>query len=158
MKVLSVKNPWAYLIAWGAKNVENRTWKTPYRGELYIHCSGIDLVDFHINYLPEEIQDYWQANWKAEIEKQSYEMQPATKIIFAMNELNAKIQKEGSFFYKSGLIIGKVNLVDIVKDSQSIWAEPNAYHWILENPVLLETPIQAKGKLGIWDYNLIPGI
>ena len=40
VKVLSVKNPFAYLILQGGKDVENRTWTTDYRGRLYIHVSG----------------------------------------------------------------------------------------------------------------------
>lgn len=40
MKCLSVKEPWAELIASGVKWIENRTWKTSYRGPLAIHRSG----------------------------------------------------------------------------------------------------------------------
>lgn len=29
MKVLSVKQPWAYLLCSGIKDIENRTWKLP---------------------------------------------------------------------------------------------------------------------------------
>ena len=32
-KVITVKQPWARLIAQGVKNIENRTWKTNYRGQ-----------------------------------------------------------------------------------------------------------------------------
>ena len=39
MKILSVKQPWAHLIIHGAKNVENRTWRTDYRGPVAIHAS-----------------------------------------------------------------------------------------------------------------------
>ena len=39
MKTLSIKEPWAYLIACGKKDVENRTWKTNYRGRIYIHAT-----------------------------------------------------------------------------------------------------------------------
>lgn len=39
IKVLSVKQPWAWCIFNAGKNVENRTWATNYRGELYIHAS-----------------------------------------------------------------------------------------------------------------------
>lgn len=35
-KCLSVKQPWAELIIRGDKPVENRTWSTAHRGELYI--------------------------------------------------------------------------------------------------------------------------
>jgi hypothetical protein len=39
MKVLSVKNPWAGAILLLGKDVENRTWKTEYRGRILIHAS-----------------------------------------------------------------------------------------------------------------------
>jgi hypothetical protein len=39
-RVLSVRQPWAWAIACGRKKVENRTWKTPYRGTVYIHASS----------------------------------------------------------------------------------------------------------------------
>jgi len=39
IKVLSVKQPWAWCIFNAGKDVENRTWETIYRGELYIHAS-----------------------------------------------------------------------------------------------------------------------
>ncbi len=37
MRVLSVRPPWAYLIANGIKPVELRSWQTAYRGPLAIH-------------------------------------------------------------------------------------------------------------------------
>ena len=45
MKALSIKQPWASLIAKGIKDVENRTWKTKFRGKVYIHASS-KKVDF----------------------------------------------------------------------------------------------------------------
>jgi len=39
MKALSIMQPWAWLIVNGHKDIENRTWGTRYRGELYIHAS-----------------------------------------------------------------------------------------------------------------------
>lgn len=38
MKVLTIKEPWATLIAEGIKEYEFRTWKTNYRGEILIHA------------------------------------------------------------------------------------------------------------------------
>ncbi|HVF59232.1 MAG TPA: ASCH domain-containing protein [Thermoanaerobaculia bacterium] len=35
---LSVRQPWADLIVWGIKDVENRTWRTDFRGNLLIHA------------------------------------------------------------------------------------------------------------------------
>ena len=43
MKVITVKQPYASLIAEGYKEYEFRTWKSSYRGELYIHAGlGVD--------------------------------------------------------------------------------------------------------------------
>ena len=38
MKVITIKQPWATLIAKGYKEYEFRTWKTKYRGEILIHA------------------------------------------------------------------------------------------------------------------------
>ena len=38
MKVLTIKQPYATLIAEGIKKYEFRTWKTKYRGEILIHA------------------------------------------------------------------------------------------------------------------------
>ena len=42
MKALSIKQPWASLIAHGIKDIENRNWKTHFRGRIYIHASAKD--------------------------------------------------------------------------------------------------------------------
>lgn len=43
MKVLTLKQPWATLVAEGIKKYEFRSWRTKYRGKLLIHAgSGID--------------------------------------------------------------------------------------------------------------------
>jgi hypothetical protein len=36
MKALSVKQPWANMIAQGEKTIETRTWATDYRGDILI--------------------------------------------------------------------------------------------------------------------------
>ena len=38
MKALSIRQPWASLIADGYKNIENRSWATNFRGRIYIHA------------------------------------------------------------------------------------------------------------------------
>ena len=43
MKVITIKQLWATLIAEGYKEYEFRTWNTKYRGELLIHAGkGVD--------------------------------------------------------------------------------------------------------------------
>ena len=49
MKVLSIKEPFATLIKEKKKSIETRSWKTSYRGELYIHAS--------ISKVPEKLKE-----------------------------------------------------------------------------------------------------
>ena len=44
MKVISIKEPFATLITNGMKKIETRSWKTNYRGEIFIHASGKSLA------------------------------------------------------------------------------------------------------------------
>ena len=45
MKALSLRQPWANLIADGRKTIETRTWRTRYRGPLAIHASARPYAD-----------------------------------------------------------------------------------------------------------------
>ena len=46
MKVLTLRQPWATLVAEGIKKYEFRSWKTKYRGKVLIHAgAGIDKED-----------------------------------------------------------------------------------------------------------------
>jgi ASCH domain len=42
VKVLTVRQPWAWATIYGGKDVENRRWKTRHRGPLLIHA-GMDV-------------------------------------------------------------------------------------------------------------------
>lgn len=45
MKTLSVKQPWASMIARGEKTIETRTWRTFYRGPLLIVASKKPIIE-----------------------------------------------------------------------------------------------------------------
>jgi hypothetical protein len=121
--VLTVKNPWAYLIVSGLKDVENRSWKTNYRGKLLIHTSQIPIKfnSFEI-FTPEQIEIIQIKN------------------INFNNLINSAI-------------IGEVELIDCIQNSNSIWAESGQWHWILTNQEIYKEPIlNVKGSLSIWKY------
>lgn len=49
MKAISIKQPWAWLIVNGYKDIENRTWDTKYRGMVLIHASkGMSQAEYRI--------------------------------------------------------------------------------------------------------------
>lgn len=41
MRVLSVRQPWAWAILYAGKDIENRSWSANYRGPLAIHASMV---------------------------------------------------------------------------------------------------------------------
>ena len=130
MRSLSIKQPYASLIAHNIKNIENRTWKTHFRGRIYIHASAKSAGNtaFLLN---KEQNDF-----------------------FAWNTENYKTF-ESNLPYSA--IIGEVDIVDCVVNHKSIWAEKTKgryqgdgvfvlsekpiYNWVLANPVLYEKPI-----------------
>lgn len=47
MKALSIRQPWAWLIAMGYKDIENRSWSTQFRGKFLIHTGQkFDLIGY----------------------------------------------------------------------------------------------------------------
>jgi len=60
MKTLTVKQPWASLIVNGVKDIENRTWRTKYRGRILIHVAANDF-DFRKYAVSEEQRLFIQA-------------------------------------------------------------------------------------------------
>lgn len=47
---LSIRQPWAWLIVHGQKDIENRDWKTPFRGRVLIHAGKLHdgpATDWH---------------------------------------------------------------------------------------------------------------
>lgn len=125
IKVLTVKQPWASLIVHGIKDIENRTWRTNFRGRVLIHSSGSYGKKFKVNLTDEQAKEAFTT-----------------------------IAKECMFgCLPFGSIIGSIEIVDCVQNHPSIWAEECVYHWVLANPILFEKPIvDVKGKLGLWNY------
>lgn len=174
MKVLTIQNPYGYLICYGIKDIENRSWKTKYRGSILIHTSSKEFSDifYFIDKLP-------LINFMYNIVyKKNYNIK-SEYIDYINNNfiLNDKYQNNNSILseykllkdiYKKYLsnekltlgnsIIGNVNIIDVIKNSNSKWAQENLYHWVLDKPTVFEKPIlNIKGKLGLWNYNYILG-
>ena len=126
MKALTVKQPWASLIAQGLKDVENRTWKTNYRGKILIHAAAT------------AVKEGWDALNEAQLVK-----------VFNQKE---KLYG-GNEDLPNGAIVGSVEIVDCVKNHPSIWAEQGVWNWVLKNPVMFDEPVTGvKGKLSLWEY------
>jgi hypothetical protein len=130
MKVLSLKEPFASLIKESIKKIETRSWKTKYRGELYIHASlaKVDTKDKRINELIELL--------KGKNFKYGYIIAKCNLVdcIYMDQEFIDKAKKDDIEFKCGRYGIGR-------------------YAWILDNVEILDNPIKAKGQLSIWNYN-----
>lgn len=50
MKTLSIRQPWAWAIVTGIKDVENRKWNTKVRGNILVHA-GLKVDPYGMKYL-----------------------------------------------------------------------------------------------------------
>ncbi len=129
MKVLSLIEPYATLIKEKKKMIETRSWKTNYRGELYIHASATAIPKDWKN---QEVMKF------VDVSKLSYgyilckcnlvDCQYMTK------EYVEHMKKEHPMEYLCG----------VYKEGR--------YAWILDSITPLEHPIKAKGSLNLWNY------
>lgn len=52
-----------------------------------------------------------------------------------------------------GALIGMVDLVDVVGDHPSPWADPGRWHWVLANPHPFPHPISYRGRPGLFELD-----
>lgn len=126
MKAITIKQPWASLIVSGLKDIENRTWKTNFRGRVLIHAG----------------KSVSKNGWREMNQKQ-------IDVAANTNMIGAKFDE-----LPFGAILGSVEIVDCVQNHPSLWAEKGVWNWVLANPVMFPEPITGvKGKLSFWDYD-----
>lgn len=130
MKVVSIIEPWASLIKEKVKYIETRSWKTNYRGKIYIHASlkKVPKKDERINNLITLLKDkefkYGHIIAEARL----------VDCIYMDEEFISKIKNNNQEYICGEYSIGR-------------------YAWVLEDIKELSKPIPAKGSLGIWNYN-----
>lgn len=140
MKAITIKQPWATLIAIGEKKFETRSWQTKYRGTLAIHAGkSIDK---------EACEDSWI---KGVLDKHgitSYKDLP-TGVVLATVELVDCYKVEATLGYASVLSKGKtVNGLEVAFGDYTV----GRYAWGLDSLQVLATPVTAKGKLSLWEW------
>lgn len=169
METLSVKQPWASLIVCGAKDVENRTWTTPYRGRLLIHASGDPYLWPDDDALPESYSEILNAHLGPDADLSDLPAQLSSYHGLCLNVADhyglldqfytfeeSELPKRADQFgpaLDTHQIVGEVTLVDVVKNHPSPWAEPGQFHFVLEKPIQYDNTIKnVRGKLRIWQY------
>lgn len=152
-KVISEKQPWAYLICSGIKDIENRMYKCPqkYIGQrVLIHAGAEKMKGIEGDYFNED----------------------QIRHLYCGHTPLEELHKYHSMRELYSAIIGSVEIVDCVVNHPSIWAEKSEpiefdefgfpikydkkiYNWVLANPILFDKPIlNVEGKMVFWDYDL----
>lgn len=153
MKAITLIQPWATLVAIGAKRIETRSWKTNYRGPLAIHAGK---------------------NFPNEARGITIGTYPIAK---ALHDAGFGKLKD----LPLGAVVATCELIDCVKVYRVVRQEistthgvhfapmikvppdepelsfgdytPGRYAWILANVKALPEPIPAKGAQGFWEWN-----
>lgn len=158
MKAITIKQPYASLIACGAKRIETRSWKTNYRGKLAIHA-GMKPAK-----IPNELKNY--------IDDVFFYDHPI-HISFPGYFADGALQCDE---LPLGQIIAIADLVDCAKvvdyhkalnhpiiergwsdhgltENEFLFGnyELGRYAWILDNVKPIE-PVEIKGKQGLWNW------
>ncbi len=116
MKALSVTQPWASILCAGLKDVENRKWqaaKAP--GRILIHATKTKVPSYY-----EQVPDDYTTTIKNA-------------------RLMGWIPEYSDMPY--GSIIGYLDCYQIIKDSDSFWAQPDYFHWCVKDAYLFDEPI-----------------
>jgi hypothetical protein len=135
MKAITVRQPWAALLVLGLKRIETRGWKTNIRERIAVHAAA-GPPD------PRAVAGLTLIPRFAEI------LRPYVKDGFPL-----------------GCVLGSVFLADCLPIDElcgtryATYAEvaagdwrPGRFGWIMENPVLFETPFRQAGSQGFWEW------
>lgn len=123
MKAISIRQPWAHAIVHLGKDIENRNWRTRYRGPVLIHASKGMTLD---------------------------EYQSASLMIMHIQERSGqRVNLPSRGALNCGGIIGAAEIVDCVEVSASPWFF-GEHGLVLRNVTALPF-IPYSGQLGFFD-------
>lgn len=122
-KTITIKQPWAALIAHGIKDIENRTWRTNFRGKVLIHVSA--PKKFNVSLTDE------QTILATPVLKSAFDGTMSFGAIIGEVEIVDCVQNHPSIWAEKGVW-------------NWVLANPVLYDQPIHN---------VKGKLSFWEYN-----
>jgi hypothetical protein len=144
MKVISLYQPWATLVAIGAKKIETRSWRTSYRGPLAIHSSkNKKFVDFKS---PDYIccsEPFYAVLTEAMVESFGtygiLKFMPLQCIIATCELVDCRLISQGDTPGEPERSFGNYT--------------PGRFKWVLSNVKRINPPIMVSGSIGLWQWN-----
>ena len=136
MKALTLWQPWATLVAIGAKRIETRSWSTNYRGPLAIHAAR--TTKGH--------EACFREPFRSTLEAYGYRVPlnaPHMSII-AICELVEVLPTE--------------EVREVVANRELAFGDfaDGRFAWLLEDVQRLGIPIRVKGAQGLWEWEPEP--
>lgn len=146
MKTLTLTQPWATLVAVGAKSIETRSWDTRYRGPLAIHAGkGLGPVGGMRGLRDLCCSEPFFSVLKSagiDLDHVDVDVLPRGAIV-AVCRLTAiyRITERGIEGFRPQPPANELAFGDYT---------PGRYAWLLTDVMALPTPIPATGALGLW--------
>ena len=144
MKAITVRQPWAWAILHGGKDVENRTRNIAgsYRGPLVIHAGlALDKAATLVPPLKSLPVDPFGIEGGL--------VRGVALGVVELSDTHAAPHCPGRMI----VVVGdRYTRAWPDPETCSPWAEPNTHHLVLANPRPFPEPIPYKGALGLWNF------
>lgn len=154
MKAITLTQPWATLVAVGAKRIETRGWKTNYRGPLAIHAAKGWTKDIVKLAMSEPFRSVLHDAGYSLFSLLPRGMVIATTRLVAIYEITKSSYKDGKALVLAKPMLESDRFIDLAPISPEWFFgnyAPGRCMWFLDD-VHAISPIPSKGSLGIWEW------
>lgn len=163
MKAITMWQPWASLLACGAKQYETRPWATNYRGEIAIHAAVTPFQRVMKKVFPLHEWNYApDSTAKREFVKLVSGFIDVDNLPLGCIIATAELVGCHEMVRHGGRGISSTspgwletdNGIYMPTDQEAIFGDwtPGRYAWEFRNMKMLPEPIPAKGKQRIWNW------
>lgn len=147
MKAITLTQPWASLVAIGAKRVETRSWRTPYRGPLAIHAAK----DY-----PQWAKDTaWEEPFLSALKAYPGPPLPLGAVVATCRLVACIPTREllAGLLIECDPVVQSIPFVMTEQERAFGDYEPGRWGWILADIKMLPEPVPARGALSLWEWN-----
>lgn len=161
MKAITLTQPWATLVAIGAKRIETRSWRTPYVGDLAIHAAkGCDEFSRSLftnvwgrNVFAEAMLKAGVPHRKVGDDRYTFDLPLGAFVALSHLFGCARFKDDGGFGAESITLAGAWSQFNhIITDQEICFGnfDDGRYGLLLERVNALKAPIPFRGALGLW--------